>query len=61
MGWIVDIIVIIILILSFVGGLKDGAVKSFFSLLALVIAIPLTGLSYRLLATILSFLPGTNW
>jgi uncharacterized membrane protein required for colicin V production len=61
MSWIIDIFVIIILILSFIGGLKDGAVKSFFSLLALIIAIPLAGLSYRLLATLLSFLPGINW
>ena len=60
MNW-VDIVVIIILILSFLGGMKDGTVKSFFSLLALIIAIPLTGISYRLIATILSFLPGTNW
>jgi uncharacterized membrane protein required for colicin V production len=61
MSWVIDIIVIIILILSFVGGLKDGAIKSFFSLLALIIAIPIAGLSYLLLAAILSFLPGTNW
>ena len=46
---------------SFIGGLKEGAVKNSFSLIALLIAIPITGLSYRLLATILSFLPGENW
>lgn len=60
MNW-VDIIVIILLVISFLGGMKDGAVKNFFSLLILIIAIPLTGLSYRLIAAILSFLPGTNW
>jgi uncharacterized membrane protein required for colicin V production len=60
MNW-VDIIVIIILILCFLGGLKDGAVKTFFSLVALIIAIPLTGLSYHLISKILSFLPGANW
>lgn len=60
MHWI-DIIIIIILILTFIGGLKEGAVKNFFSLVALIIAIPLAGLSYRLIASILSFLPGTNW
>jgi uncharacterized membrane protein required for colicin V production len=60
MNWL-DIIVIIILILTFIGGLKEGAVKSFFSLVALIIAIPLTGLSYHLISKILSFLPGTNW
>ncbi len=61
MIWIIDVLVIIILIFSFIGGMKEGAVKSFSSLVALIIAIPLTGLSYRLIATILSFLAGTNW
>jgi len=60
MNWF-DIIVIIILILTFLGGLKEGAVKTFFSLVTLIIAIPLSGLSYHLIAKILSFLPGTNW
>jgi len=57
----VNILVLIILALSFFGGFKEGAVKSFFSLLVLIIAIPLAGFSYRLVAVILSFLPGENW
>jgi uncharacterized membrane protein required for colicin V production len=61
MSWIIDVLVIIILVLSFIGGMKEGTVKSFSSLIALIIAIPLTGLSYRLIAKILSFLPGINW
>jgi len=60
MVW-VNILAVLILFFSFVGGLKDGAVKSFFSLIALIIAIPLTGISYHLLATLLSFLPGEDW
>jgi uncharacterized membrane protein required for colicin V production len=60
MTW-VDIIVVILLVLSFLGGLKEGAVRNFSSLLAIVIAIPLAGLAYRLIAGLLSFLPGTNW
>ncbi|OGO24907.1 MAG: hypothetical protein A2144_13365 [Chloroflexi bacterium RBG_16_50_9] len=60
MNWI-DIIAIIILILSFFGGLKEGAVKNFFSLVALIIAIPCAGLIYRLIAGLFSFLPGMNW
>ncbi len=60
MNW-VDIIVIIIFIIAFISGMKDGAIKSLSSLVSLFISIPLTGLSYRLIATILSFLPGTNW
>jgi uncharacterized membrane protein required for colicin V production len=57
----VDIIVIILLILSFLGGMKEGAVKTASSLVAMLIAIPLAGLSYRLIASLLSFLPGDNW
>ena len=58
---LVDILAGIILVLSFLGGLKEGAVKQFFSLMALIIAILIAGLYYRLIATILSFLPGENW
>jgi len=57
----VNILVGLVLFFSFLGGLKEGAVKPFFSLIALLIAIPLTGISYRLLATALSFLPGEDW
>ncbi len=60
MNWI-DIVVIILLIISFLGGLKEGAVKTLSSLVALLIAIPVTTFSYRLLASVLSFLPGENW
>ena len=58
---IFDIIVILILVLGFIGGFFQGAVKSFFSLLTLIIAIPLTGICYHLMARLLSFLPGTDW
>jgi len=57
----VNIIAVIILILSFFGGFREGAVKQFFNLVALIIAIPLAGFSYHLLAVLLSFLPGENW
>jgi len=57
----VSIIAVLILFFSLIGGLKDGAAKSFFSLIALLIAIPLTGISYHLLANVFSFLPGKNW
>jgi len=58
---LVSILVVVVLIASLFGGAKEGAVRNAFSLLALLIGIPLTGLSYRLLATVLSFLPGENW
>lgn len=57
----VNLLAIIILVLSFFGGLREGAVKRFFSLVVLLIAIPLAGYSYRLIAAVLSFLPGENW
>ena len=60
MNW-VDIIVIILLVICILGGMKDGALKSFFSLLVIITGIPLAGLSYHLAANILSFLPGDNW
>ncbi len=56
----VNIIAGVVLLFALIGGLKDGTVKSFFSLIELIIAIPLAGVSYRLLATLLSFLPGEN-
>jgi len=57
----VSILAVLILFFSLIGGLKEGAVKHFFSLIALIIAIPLTGVSYHLLANALSFLPRENW
>ncbi len=58
---LVSILAVVILIISFFGGMKEGAVKQFFSLAILLVAILLAGISYRLIALILSFLPGENW
>ncbi len=58
---LISIIVVIVLGLSFFGGLKEGAVKNFFSFASLLIAIPLSGLYYGIVAGWLSFLPGENW
>ena len=58
---LIDIIVGIILILSLLGGLREGAVKHFFNLLVLIIAIPLAGFGYHLIAMVFSVLPGGNW
>jgi uncharacterized membrane protein required for colicin V production len=57
----VSIIASLILLFSLIGGIKEGAVKQFFSLIALLIAIPIAGVSYHLLAGLLSFIPGENW
>jgi uncharacterized membrane protein required for colicin V production len=60
MNW-VDILVIIVLVASFIGGLKQGAVRNLSSLIATLISIPVAGLTYRWLSGLLSFLPGANW
>ena len=57
----VNIIASLILLFSLIGGLREGAVKQLFYLIALFIAIPLAGISYHLLANLLSFIPGENW
>jgi uncharacterized membrane protein required for colicin V production len=58
---LIDIIAAIILFFSFIGGLTQGAVKSFFSLLGLIIAVPIAGRFYPLLADLLIFMPSANW
>jgi len=55
------IIAIFILFVGFIFGPKEGAVKIASSLIAHLIAIPLAGISYQLLASLFSFLPGDNW
>jgi len=57
----VNIIAVIILFFGLLGGLKEGAVRNFFALVILVIAIPIAGRYYYLIATIFSFLPESNW
>ncbi len=59
--WLVSLFAIFILLVSVFAGLKEGAVRQFFSLVALLIAIFIAGLFYHLIAGLLSFLPGENW
>ncbi len=60
MVWI-DIIVAVILAFSLLAGFKGGAVTGFFSLLTLIIAIPVTGTFYGSIASFLSFFPDKVW
>ncbi|MDO8568980.1 MAG: CvpA family protein [Dehalococcoidales bacterium] len=60
MNW-VDIIILLILIFSFIGGVKEGAVKNLFTLAATIIAIPVAGSYYYIIANFLDFLPGNDW
>lgn len=64
MPWLVILINIVaafVLFFSFLGGIRDGALKNAFNLIALIIAIKVTGVYYHFLAGLLSFLPGENW
>jgi uncharacterized membrane protein required for colicin V production len=61
MGIIIDVIVALILIFSFLGGLKDGAVKEFIGLLAFVVALPLSGLLIGVVSGWLSFVADGTW
>jgi len=58
---LINIVIGLVLFFSFVGGTLQGAVKSFFSLLSFIIAIPIAGKFFQGFASILSFLPGENW
>ena len=56
-----NLLAFLALFFSFIGGLKEGAIKNFFFLIILMIAIPITGATYRLFAVVFSFLPGEKW
>ncbi len=57
----VEVIISLILIFSFIGGLREGAIRGFFSLLSLFICIPATGFLYIYLADVLTFIWSDNW
>jgi uncharacterized membrane protein required for colicin V production len=57
----VSVIAVLVLLFSIFGGLRQGAVRHLFNLLATLIAIPVAGVSYQVLADWLSFIPGQNW
>jgi uncharacterized membrane protein required for colicin V production len=58
---VVSIIAVLLLLFSIFRGLREGAVKPLFTLLATLIAVPVAGVSYQTLAGWLSFIPGGNW
>ena len=60
MVW-VSVLAVLGLLFSIFMGLREGAVRHLFSLLATLIAIPVAGVAYKGLANILSFIPGENW
>ena len=58
---LVSIISGIILFFSFIGGITQGAVKSFFSLISFIISLTIAGIFSPFFAALLSFLPGKDW
>lgn len=58
---LLNIILGLIFVISFIDGFAGGLIKNFFSLIVFVIAVPLTGISYHLIAIALSFISGENW
>jgi uncharacterized membrane protein required for colicin V production len=62
-NWIiwVNVITLLVLAFSFIGGLRDGAARNLFSLIALIIALPVAGLLYSKLANVLTLLPSKDW
>jgi uncharacterized membrane protein required for colicin V production len=58
---IVTIVAAIILIFSFIGGLTQGLVKSFFSLVTFIVAVPVAGLYYTFFAGLLGFIHNHDW
>jgi membrane protein required for colicin V production len=61
MGIIIDIIIALILIFSFLGGLKEGAIKEFLGLLAFILSLPLAGLCIGFVSGWLSFVSDDTW
>lgn len=57
----VDVIIILVLIFSLIGGIRTGAVSALFSLVTTILAILITGAFYGIVASWLAFLPGENW
>lgn len=58
---LISIIAGFILFFSFIGGFMQGAVKSFFSLVSFIVAVPIAAHFYTYIADLLSFLNSRNW
>jgi uncharacterized membrane protein required for colicin V production len=58
---LVDIIITLILIFSFIGGLKEGIIKELGSLIAFIIALPLTVIFFIYVSPWFSFIGNAGW
>jgi uncharacterized membrane protein required for colicin V production len=60
-GVVIDIIAVLILIFSFVGGLRQGAPKEFFGLLGFIVTLLLSGFFVSYINVWLAFVPDGLW
>jgi uncharacterized membrane protein required for colicin V production len=60
-GIILDIIVVLVLIFSFIGGLRGGAIKEFCGLVAFIIALPLVGVFIGYISPWFNIVGDANW
>jgi uncharacterized membrane protein required for colicin V production len=58
---IITIFAVLILVFSFIGGYSQGLAKSFFSLIAVIVAIPVAGRYYSFFAGFLGFINNRDW
>ena len=61
MATTVEVIVTILLVFSFIGGMFAGAVKAFFSFLALILSVLIAALCFQYLAAVLGFFSTGYW
>lgn len=59
MNWL-DIVIVVILVISLAGGVRNGAIKSILSLAGVIIGVVLAGRYYTPLAGILTFIPSAG-
>jgi membrane protein required for colicin V production len=59
MNWL-DIVIIVLLLISAVGGFANGLIKSVFSLVGLIVGVVVAGRYYLGLSSLLGFIPNEN-
>lgn len=60
-GFIIDVVIALVLVFSFIGGLKEGAVREFLGLLAFIVALSLTGAFKAFVWGWLGFIQDSLW
>jgi uncharacterized membrane protein required for colicin V production len=58
---LITVIAALILVFSFIGGLTQGLVKSFFSMITFIVAVPVAGYFYTIISGWLKFIDNRVW